>query len=135
MFINTSSIQHLTLHVFYRCDKCLEVFYCSLNCKNNFWKTVHQFECGFHDLFKSVGIAHLGMRILFVTSSTYRDLRKQLENISRTKHHYTDGVISYNSSNTYDLVYNLVTNIEKYEESDLIQYILVISVLLNKALE
>ncbi|KAK6627196.1 hypothetical protein RUM44_009673 [Polyplax serrata] len=106
------------------CDKCLEVFYCSLNCKNNFWKTVHQFECGFHDLFKSVGIAHLGMRILFVTSSTYRDLRKQLENISRTKHHYTDGVISYNSSNTYDLVYNLVTNIEKYEESDLIQYIL-----------
>lgn len=107
----------------FRCDHCLDVLYCSTECKNDFWKSVHSFECGFGEFFKSIGIAHLSLRILLAASSTFHELKTQLNNLVNPE--LEDGNVSYKSGD-YNSVYNLVTNAGKFDATDLFQYVMVI---------
>ena len=72
--------QHTTLSAPVPCLKCTQPRYCSEDCRFTSWSSYHQYECTGLDLFHSVGIAHLSLRIVLVTGfSTLLKIRPQID--------------------------------------------------------
>ena len=104
------------------CLKCTQPRYCSDTCRSLSWASYHQHECSGLHLLHSVGVAHLGLRVLLVTG-----LPRLLKFRSS---------INSNSpaSEQYRRVYDLATHIDDLEAEDLFQYA-VTSVLLGLYLQ
>ncbi|XP_076384434.1 protein-lysine N-methyltransferase SMYD4 isoform X2 [Megalopta genalis] len=54
------------------CTKCLNTFYCTVNCLNEAWSLYHCWECpGSHmDIWKEIGIGHLALKVLLTCTTT-----------------------------------------------------------------
>lgn len=103
------------------------MFYCSEDCKNQFLLS-HRFECGFKELFNSIGIAYLSFHIILQACSSINELKKvvaEMENLKEEK-----SFIEF-SCNKYKNVYTLESNCKKYELQDAFQYVLVKQVLIK----
>ena len=69
--IYCSFFQHKPLTTSVPCLKCTQPRYCSESCRSLSWSTYHQYECSGLDLLHSVGIAHLGLRVVLVTGLSH----------------------------------------------------------------
>ncbi|XP_075229356.1 protein-lysine N-methyltransferase SMYD4-like [Lycorma delicatula] len=86
------------------CDACVSAVYCSQTCCNDARKKYHQWECGGLELFYSLGIAHLGLRLTLINSTAVHDVR-------------------------YDQVMSLMSHIEDMQLEDAYQYSLTATLL------
>lgn len=86
------------------CQSCVTAIYCSEACCKAAWDKFHQWECGGLELFYSVGIAHLGLRVTLVSNSE-----------DHAEH--------------YELMKSLVSHIHDMDRRDLYQYALTASLL------
>ena len=102
------------------CLRCTQPRYCSESCRSQSWSTYHQYECSGLHLLHSVGIAHLGLRIVLVASLPLLQSFKQDPNYEKAKE--------------YKKVYNLEAHLDDLEAEDLFQYA-VTAVLLGLYLE
>ncbi|XP_064634402.1 SET and MYND domain-containing protein 4-like isoform X2 [Lineus longissimus] len=112
------------------CDLCTDVRFCSQDCKSKSWETYHQYECGYLNLFHSVGIAHLSLRIVLTAGLQYllesKDDYKSTEQVpGLTK----EGVYDFG----YPSVYHLMPHSDKMKVEDVFQYTMT-AVLLLKCL-
>ena len=103
------------------CLKCTQPRYCSDTCRSQSWISYHQHECSGLDLLHSVGVAHLGLRIVLVTG--FAKLLKFRSSKSEAA-----------ASADYRRVYDLLTHIDSLDAEDLFQYT-VTSVLLGLYLQ
>ncbi|XP_076624715.1 protein-lysine N-methyltransferase SMYD4 isoform X2 [Colletes latitarsis] len=81
------------------CTKCLNTFYCDVNCLNEAWFSYHCWECSGNQmgLWKEIGIGHLALKVLLTCTTT------------------TDTI-------KFNAMQNLVTNFSKLSIEDLIVY-------------
>ncbi|XP_076300983.1 protein-lysine N-methyltransferase SMYD4-like [Lasioglossum baleicum] len=81
------------------CSKCLNTFYCNINCLNEAWSLYHCWECPGNQmgLWKEIGIGHLALKVLLACTTT------------------TD-TIKFNE------IQNLITNFDKVPIEELIVY-------------
>lgn len=101
------------------CSQCNQVRYCSFSCAKESWTQYHHWECGNLNLLYSVGIAHLAIRIIFVTGLT------TLAHFSRALSAGDDEVNEF----AYNCVYELVTHDDKMYTDDMLQYSLTAALL------
>ncbi len=106
------TFQHKSLKAPVPCLKCTQPRYCSETCRKDSWNSYHRFECGGLDVLHSVGIAHLGMRIILVTGLP--KLLKFQSAINKGE--------SFDDS--YSHVLGLVDHIPDLSEEDLFHYTL-----------
>ncbi|XP_059157289.1 SET and MYND domain-containing protein 4-like [Physella acuta] len=106
------------------CEQCTSVRFCNESCREAAWDLYHQIECRYLDLFHSVGIAHLSLRIILTAKLNF------LEEFLRDEQQYrlSDDPLTrgLNSEGVYDrsyvAVYDLMTHEESTEPLDLLQY-------------
>ncbi|PSN40378.1 hypothetical protein C0J52_11855 [Blattella germanica] len=103
------------------CKECTIALYCSEDCQRNSWDQYHQWEChGGLELLHSVGIAHLGLRVVLVTGPLPR-LKIRYKNLEKSLLVGTDGKYGSKTDN-YDAVYHLMPHLEDMQPEDLFQY-------------
>lgn len=102
------------------CSQCNQVRYCSFGCAKESWSQYHHWECGNLNLLYSVGIAHLAVRILFVTG---------LANLGQFSRALAEGDDDTLNEYTYNTVYELVTHADKMYAEDMLQYSLTAALL------
>ncbi|KAK3592512.1 hypothetical protein CHS0354_013846 [Potamilus streckersoni] len=106
------------------CVQCSTVRYCSFQCQELSWTMYHQVECPYLDILRSVGIAHLSLRVILTAGlqflinfkNEYQEICS--ENISLVPGLDRDGQYARN----YLTVFNLMTHTEDMNTSDLFQY-------------
>jgi hypothetical protein len=109
--------------LFHSCWECTLALYCSEACRQESWDQYHQWEChGGLEVLHSVGIAHLGVRVILKAGSltTLRDFHVKLQE-SGFQLQDTYGDRNYN----YKAVYQLVSHLEDMKHEDLFQYAMV----------
>jgi len=97
------------IHLLYPCKQCIEVRYCSDDCRKASWDMYHYFECGKLKLLEQIGIAHLSLRIILLTPT--EELLKKRK--PRIENPYL---------NVYESVYNLVTHSDEMITEDFLSY-------------
>ena len=115
--------RHQVCVLFYSCWECTLALYCSEACRQESWDQYHQWEChGGLELLHSIGIAHLGLRVVLKAGSlhTLRDFVMKLQE-SGSQLQDTYGDKQYN----YKAVYQLVSHLEDMKREDLFQYTMV----------
>ena len=85
---------------------------------------MHKYECGYYELLKSVGIAHLGLRVALTAAPTFNAFKKILKRLKNKKIMEDNDVVEFKALG-YENVYNLVSHIAELEAQDLFQYSLV----------
>lgn len=98
--------------------------YCSPKCRDLSWDSVHKFECGFYALFKSVGIAHLGLRVVLQAAHNFKHLLEILEEVKPLQSFQEKNFVTYKDEG-YENVYNLEAHLSDMESENLFQYSLV----------
>lgn len=102
------------------CWECTLGLYCSEACRQESWDQYHQWEChGGLELLHSIGIAHLGLRVVLKAGSLHalRDFFMKIqESGSQLEDTYGDKRCSYKA------VYQLVSHLEDMKHEDLFQY-------------
>lgn len=110
----------------FRCHQCVQALYCSDSCRNQSWNEYHQYECGSFDLLHSIGIAHLGLRVVLVAGlERLTALQKAGLLVSEDNIACTPNEKYGNKDNNYIAVYNLLTHINNMKTGDTFQYALV----------
>ncbi|GFG35904.1 hypothetical protein Cfor_05261 [Coptotermes formosanus] len=102
------------------CWECTLALYCSEACRQESWDLYHQWEChGGLELLHSIGIAHLGLRVVLKSGSlpTLKDFFTKLQE-SGSQLQDTYGDKQYN----YKAVYQLVSHLDDMKLEDLFQY-------------
>uniref|UniRef100_A0A182WGB6 Nuclear pore complex protein Nup214 n=1 Tax=Anopheles minimus TaxID=112268 RepID=A0A182WGB6_9DIPT len=109
------------------CSACGQACYCSIQCREN-QQSVHRFECHGYKLglWRTIGIAHLGIRCLLDGFGTIRD--EILKANSATVCYKRLIEVANDEENAfghYGRVFRLVTNFEKMHRDDVVRYALV----------
>ncbi|KAI5640313.1 SET domain-containing protein [Phthorimaea operculella] len=120
------------------CETCSRSIYCSVGCRERARQEFHQWECvgAQADIFLTIGIAHLALRVLLITASkgfppvpssqrtpkTALDLFNSYAAVDNLEIYKTDTPAFYR-------MFNLVTNFDKMNNSDYIQYALTATLL------
>lgn len=110
------------------CWHCLEGKYCSEECRDKSWDEFHKYECGFGELLKSVGIAHLALRVALAAAPTFNQFKKLLKKIKNKQIMEDESIVELKAVG-YENVYNLVTNMSALEAGNLFQFALTSSLL------
>ncbi|KAG7313119.1 hypothetical protein JYU34_000205 [Plutella xylostella] len=114
------------------CKCCSRAVYCGERCRDAAWDQHHRFECigAQSRLFPTIGIAHLALRVLLVSAShgfpalpqdaktkqtTAQDLFKFYSDCDNVQIYKKDTPAFYR-------MFNLVTNFDKMNNADYIQY-------------
>ncbi|KAM3968692.1 SET and MYND domain-containing protein 4 [Aphomia sociella] len=119
------------------CGECSRSVYCGAACRLRA-AAFHRWECvgARAELFSTIGIAHLALRVLLITAnegfpsvprtepepSTARDLFRSYARIDNIQ-------IYKNDTNPFYRMFNLVTNFDKMNNTDYIQYALTATML------
>nr|CAD7398216.1 unnamed protein product [Timema cristinae] len=107
------------------CWECSDALYCSEVCRQESWEDYHQWEChGGLQLFHSVGIAHLGLRVV-LRAGNLRSLHQKWNKLKDD----VDGTELRDKDNRYRSVYNLVSHLGDMERGDYLQYALTAALL------
>ncbi|XP_067002891.2 SET and MYND domain-containing protein 4 isoform X2 [Anabrus simplex] len=98
------------------CHECTEALYCSEMCRKESWTEYHQWEChGGLELLHSIGIAHLGLRVVLKAGG-----------LDRIRHCINDITIVDNTygkkDDNYYAVYQLMPHLEDMQPEDRLQY-------------
>ncbi|KAJ9586076.1 hypothetical protein L9F63_020273, partial [Diploptera punctata] len=100
---------------------CTLALYCSDDCRQDSWEQYHQWECaGGLDVMHSIGIAHLGLRVvlkagpLSTLRARYAELKGKMKEGINSKYG--------NKSDNYNAVYHLMPHLENMQTEDLFQY-------------
>jgi hypothetical protein len=97
--------------------------YCSEACRQQSWDHYHQWEChGGLELLDSIGIAHLGLRVVLKAGPLCRlsSIRTELqESVSQLPDPYGD------KRDNYRYVYQLMLHLDDMQHEDLFQYTMV----------
>jgi hypothetical protein len=106
---------------FCSCWECTLALYCSEACRQESWDQYHQWECrGGLELLHSIGIAHLGLRVVLKAGPLHRLIHmKLLESGSQLPDTYGD------KQDNYVYVYQLMPHLEDMQHEDLFQYTMV----------
>ncbi|XP_037877624.1 SET and MYND domain-containing protein 4 [Bombyx mori] len=120
------------------CSVCSRSCYCSETCREHGLHTFHRWECpgAQFDLFPTIGIAHLALRVLLVsvsagfpqlplgarTPTSASDLFNGYANVDNVQIYTRDTPPFYR-------MFNLVTNFDKMNSTDYIQYALTATML------
>jgi hypothetical protein len=108
---------------FCSCWECTLALYCSEACRQESWDQYHQWEChGGLELLNSIGIAHLGLRVVLKAGPLHRlrGIRTKLqESVSQLQDPYGD------KQDNYRYVYQLLPHLQDMQHEDLFQYTLV----------
>lgn len=96
--------------------------YCSADCRQKSWEKTHKYECGFMEFLKSVGIAHLGLRVALSAAPTFNSFKKILKKLKNKPVIMDENNSLELKAVGYENVYNLVTHISDLEAQDLFQY-------------
>ncbi|XP_035778252.1 SET and MYND domain-containing protein 4-like [Anopheles albimanus] len=109
------------------CSTCGRACYCSTSCRDKH-KPVHRYECfGYRKhLWYLIGIAHLGIRsFLDGTSTIASGVNDNAKDAANLFHELVDGTQEEdNRFGEYGRVFRLVTNFDRMEPEDLLQYAL-----------
>ncbi|CAF4743987.1 unnamed protein product [Pieris macdunnoughi] len=111
------------------CSSCSRSVYCSEACRSTAFTMFHKWECvgAQSDLFPTIGIAHLALRVLLI--SQYHGLPTPISLAKPTAYELFK---SYSQVDKIDIyraetpdfyrMFNLVTNFDKMNNSDYVQY-------------
>ncbi|KAJ2954066.1 hypothetical protein O0L34_g2280 [Tuta absoluta] len=120
------------------CATCSRCIYCSVACRERAQQQFHQWECrgAQADIFLTIGIAHLALRVLLITASKGFP---PVPSSQRTPKTALELFNSYAAVDTLEIyktdtpafyrMFNLVTNFDKMNNSDYIQYALTATLL------
>ncbi|XP_021368116.1 SET and MYND domain-containing protein 4-like [Mizuhopecten yessoensis] len=119
-----------------RCVRCTQVRYCSKDCRDVSWSFYHNIECPYLDLLHSVGIAHLGVRIVLVAGLQFvLEFKKTLQSLEEQKKSGILRIGGVSEDGTYGrgylTVYDLMPHSQHLVIDDLFQYSLTACLLLN----
>ncbi|CAG4977747.1 unnamed protein product [Colias eurytheme] len=120
------------------CSRCSRSVYCSEECRSKAYAIFHRYECvgAQSDLFPTIGIAHLALRVLLISayngfpappqrlpsSITASELFKGYGRVCNIQIYKSD------QPNFYRM-FNLITNFDKMNNTDYIQYALTATML------
>nr|CAD7411047.1 unnamed protein product [Timema poppensis] len=112
------------------CWECSDALYCSEVCRQESWEDYHQWEChGGLQLFHSVGIAHLGLRVV-LRAGNLRSLHQKWNKLEDDVNlPGVDGTELQDKDNRYRSVYNLMSHLGDMERGDYLQYALTAALL------
>lgn len=116
------------------CSVCSQSVYCSEKCRIDGWETFHQWECAGAQckLWPTIGIAHLAIRVLLIsTNKGFPDIssgsvRKPVT-VAEVYSNYASfepATLYSNTTPDFYRMFNLVTNFDKMNKTDYIQYAL-----------
>lgn len=104
-----------------RCLQCGSTWFCSQECRNCSKGSYHSVECGLLPLLYSIGIAHLGFRIIVSAGlQELLDFHKNIEANSKIP-----GVHAPYSRHDYLVLFHLVSHTETIPTEELYHYSLV----------
>ncbi|XP_045027632.1 SET and MYND domain-containing protein 4-like isoform X1 [Daphnia magna] len=103
----------------YPCLSCGKIWFCSNACRQES-SCYHSFECGLDSVLNSVGIAHLGARI--VVSYGLETLLAFLKDTEKVKK--ISGIDSSYDTKSYQVMFHLVSHTERMAPDELYQYAL-----------
>lgn len=104
----------------FRCLKCGRVWFCSSSCREKS-ACYHEFECGLEAVLNSVGIAHLGARIVLTYGlDATLSLLKDPEKVEKVP-----GIDGPYDIKSYQVMFHLVSHTERMIPEELYQYALV----------
>ncbi|KAG6456322.1 hypothetical protein O3G_MSEX009676 [Manduca sexta] len=115
------------------CSACSRSVYCGAECRSRASAVFHRWECvgAQADLFPTVGIAHLALRVLLVSASDGFPKVPTTEPEPRTAEQLFNSYSRVDSVQIYKhdtpafyRMFNLVTNFDKMNNADYIQYAL-----------
>nr|CAD7266925.1 unnamed protein product [Timema shepardi] len=108
------------------CWECSDALYCSEVCRQESWGDYHHWEChGGLQLFHSVGIAHLGLRVV-LRAGNLRSLHQKWDKLKDDVDlPGVDGTELQDKDDRYRSVYNLMSHLGDMERADYLQYALV----------
>ncbi|CAK1553964.1 unnamed protein product [Leptosia nina] len=113
------------------CSECSRSVYCSVECRSQAYAMFHKWECAGaqSDLFSTIGIAHLALRVLLISAhhgfpSTLKHLQKPQTASDLFKSYIQVDKLQIYKCDRPDFyrMFNLVTNFDKMNNSDYIQY-------------
>ncbi|XP_023931505.1 SET and MYND domain-containing protein 4 [Lingula anatina] len=112
------------------CQQCVEVQYCSEECRDASWDSYHCIECPYLEIMHSIGIGHLSFRVVLVSGLqkllAFRRSRSRICSPSEA------GLSENGSYGTdYETVYHLMTHSEHMQPEDLFHYALTATLLLK----
>nr|CAD7444071.1 unnamed protein product [Timema bartmani] len=112
------------------CWECSDALYCSEVCREESWEDYHHWEChGGLQLFHSVGIAHLGLRVV-LRAGNLRSVRQKWEKLKDDVNlPGVDGTELRDKDDCYKSVYHLVSHLGEMERDDYLQYALTAALL------
>ncbi|XP_037299958.1 SET and MYND domain-containing protein 4 [Manduca sexta] len=120
------------------CSACSRSVYCGAECRSRASAVFHRWECvgAQADLFPTVGIAHLALRVLLVSASDGFPKVPTTEPEPRTAEQLFNSYSRVDSVQIYKhdtpafyRMFNLVTNFDKMNNADYIQYALTATML------
>lgn len=103
-----------------RCLACGKIWFCSDSCRQES-SCYHNFECGLEAVLNSVGIAHLGARI--VLSHGLDSVLAFLKDTDKVKK--VPGIDGPYDTKSYQVMFHLVSHTERMAPEELYQYALV----------
>ncbi|XP_046648250.1 SET and MYND domain-containing protein 4-like [Daphnia pulicaria] len=118
----TSRCHHCTRHSSakrYPCLACGKIWFCSDSCRQES-SCYHNFECGLEAVLNSVGIAHLGARI--VLSHGLDSVLAFLKDTDKVKK--VPGIDGPYDTKSYQVMFHLVSHTERMAPEELYQYAL-----------
>ncbi|XP_059351666.1 SET and MYND domain-containing protein 4-like isoform X2 [Daphnia carinata] len=103
----------------YPCLSCGKIWFCSNACRQES-SCYHTFECGLESILNSVGIAHLGARIVVSYGlETVLGFLKDAESVKKVP-----GIESTYDTKSYQVMFHLVSHTERMAPDELYQYAL-----------
>jgi len=103
-----------------RCLACGKIWFCSDSCRQES-SCYHNFECGLEAVLNSVGIAHLGVRI--VLSHGLDSVLAFLKDTDKVKN--VPGIDGPYNTKSYQVMFHLASHTERMAPEELYQYTLV----------
>ncbi|XP_059055321.1 SET and MYND domain-containing protein 4-like [Achroia grisella] len=119
------------------CNACSRSVYCGMECRTQAM-SFHRWECigAQADLFNTIGIAHLALRVLLITAHNGFPLSPRTDPAPSSagdlfrSYSSVDNVQVYkNDAHPFYRMFNLVTNFDKMNNTDYIQYALTATML------
>ncbi|KAL3841918.1 hypothetical protein ACJMK2_020007 [Sinanodonta woodiana] len=106
------------------CVQCYTVRYCSFQCQEESWKVYHKVECPYLDILRSVGIAHLSLRVILTAGLQYLiQFKKEHQEFCSGNSSLVPGLDRDGQyARNYLTVFDLMTHTADMNTSDLFQY-------------
>ncbi|BFZ15710.1 hypothetical protein BsWGS_18749 [Bradybaena similaris] len=114
------------------CKRCTSVRFCNEKCLDAAWSSYHRIECPYLDLYHSIGIAHLSLRIILCAGLDFlSDFLTHQSKYRQSDEASTKGISPEGKyDRSYLTVYDLMTHEEHTSSQDMLQYSLTAALLL-----